>query len=52
LDHHLIIQDLWHVGWPLIEVKGGRHHAISFPLSLKRMMISSTAYQQFLINKN
>jgi N-acyl-L-homoserine lactone synthetase len=51
LDHHLIIQDLWHVGWPLIEVKGGRHHAISFPLSLKLVDISPASYQQFLINR-
>lgn len=51
LDHHLIIEDLWYVGWPLLDVKQRRGDVISFPLSLKRMTLSLTSYQQFLVNR-
>ncbi|MEI8294903.1 MAG: hypothetical protein WCG04_00035 [Alphaproteobacteria bacterium] len=50
LDHHLVIQDLWQAGWPLIDVKEDSPHSISFPLSLKRMAISPASYRQFIIN--
>jgi len=51
LDHHLTVQDLWHVGWPLVDVKQNRSQITSFPIATKMMTISLTSYHQFLVNR-